>query len=437
MTEPTKAALISIGSSGRARTGLTSAFAMYGSIGIGVVIAALILRRPELVALAVPSLVVVAIGVLGMPSDRFGVSASFDRDRYVEGDIALFDVELQIADGSAHCIVEVDLPPGGSAVDSLRVVASVVAGAPRVVRIPIELTEWGAFSPRRLTVRVVEPMRVLARSYDFTVECTVRVSLHDERLRSPLEPDRHRQVTGGHLSTDRGEGTELADVREYRPGDPMRWINWRISNRRREPWVTVRHPDRSSTLVILVDAFTLSGDKQRAVARAAEALARVHLDLHDRVGLLVLSKSPTWIVPALGKRQLYRIRETLIDMSARTRQQMDVDPAHIIASDAVIVAISTLDDARILGVLARLRTRGRAVSVVEPHFASATLTSSLATEARSVPLARRLYVLEREARRRRLRERGLRVVPWYSEEPIDVPVGQLRRLQQMSGSGPK
>lgn len=435
MSEPVQASLISIGSSGSARSGLTPAFVMYSAVGIGAIVVALMLRRPELVALAVPSLLAVSIGVLGMPSDRFAVSASFDRDRYVEGDVAMFDIELQVADGAAQCAVELELPPGGTATESLRVVTAMPSGSSRILRIPIELTQWGVFSPRRLTIRVVDPMRVLARSYDFSVECPVRVSLHDERLRSPLEPDRHMQVTGGHLSADRGEGTELADVREYRSGDPMRWINWRISNRRREPWVTVRHPDRSATLVILVDAYTLSGDKERAVARAAEALARVHLDLHDRVGLMVLSRSPTWVIPALGKQQMYRIRETLIDMSARNRNRIDTDPSSIIPSDAVIVAISTLDDARILGVLARLRSRGRAISVVEPHFPSDTLNSSTATEPRSVPAARRLYALEREVHRRRLRERGLRVVPWHPDEPIDVPIGQLRRVQRMSGSG--
>lgn len=434
MSESVQASLISIGSSGSARTGLTPAFVMYSAVAVGAIVAAFVLRRPELIALAVPSLLVVVIGVLGMPSDRFAVSASLDRDRYVEGDVAMFDIELQIADGEAQCVVEIELPPGSNATDSLRVVVSVAAGKPRIVRFPIELTQWGVFSPRRLTVRLVDSMRVLARSYDFSVTCPARVSLHDERLRSPLEPDRHRQVTGGHLSADRGEGTELADVREYRPGDPMRWINWRISNRRREPWVTVRHPDRSATLVILVDAYTLSGEKARAVARAAEALARVHLDLHDRVGLLVLAKAPTWVIPALGKQQMYRIRETLIDMSARTRQRIDVDPSTIIPSDAVIVAISTLDNNQILKALARLRSRGRAISVVEPHFPSDTLTTFSATEERVLPLARRLYALEREVHRRRLRERGLRVVPWDPEEPIDVPIGQLRRVQRMSGS---
>ena len=33
-------------------------------------------------------------------------------------------------------------------------------------------------------------------------------------------------------------------------------MNWRVSARRNEPWVTVRHPDQSGDLVFLLDTFS-------------------------------------------------------------------------------------------------------------------------------------------------------------------------------------
>ena len=244
-----------------------------------------------------------------------------------------------------------------------------------------------------------------------------------------LAPDRYRRVVGSHPSGDRGDGTELADVREYRPGDPMKSINWRISNRRREPWVTVRHPDRSATIVILVDGFVTGGAKERAIARMAEALTKAHLDIHDRVGLLVLGHKPTWIEPQLGKRQLLRISEALLDVAGSDAGEATFDPTRVVPGDAVVVGISTLDDRRIVGSLAALRSRGRTISVIEPTFPNALLTSRFNTQ-HTEPLARRLYQLEREVRRRDLRAHGLVVVPWPDDAPIETPIATLARRQR-------
>lgn len=425
-----RAQLTSVNATSDSVTGMTRMAIVFAALGAGSMLLAIIVRRPDLVALAVPFLVAVGLAFLGNRDDVLAVQMEFDDDYWLEGDVSELRVIIESSAGIRRCEVEVDLPPGIAApVAPLRAIVAVHPGTPRVVSFPLELKEWGIFTPRQLRIRATDELGLLARDHRFAVETDVRVRLHEERLRTVLAPDRYRRVVGSHPSNDRGDGTELADVREYRTGDPMKWINWRISNRRREPWVTVRHPDRSATIVILVDGYVTGGAKERAIARMAEALTKAHLDIHDRVGLLVVGHHPTWIEPQLGKRQLHRIAETLLDLTGPDTVDDAIDPTRVVPGDAVVVGISTLDDRRIVGALAALRSRGRTISVIEPTFPNALLTSRVSTQ-HTEPFARRLYALEREVSRRDLRAHGLVVVPWPDDAPIETPIATLARRQR-------
>src|SRR6185369_40359 len=114
---------------------------------------------------------------------------------------------------------------------------------------------------------------------------------------------------------------EFAGIREYRPGDSVRRVNWRLSTRRTELHVTEMHPERSTDVVILLDAFTDVMTSPRlsslaAAVRGANGLADVYLKRRDRVGLISLGAATRWLVPALGLRQAYAVVEALLDARA-------------------------------------------------------------------------------------------------------------------------
>ena len=44
-------------------------------------------------------------------------------------------------------------------------------------------------------------------------------------------------VAGDYRSVFRGTGMEFAEVREYIPGDDVRFIDWNVTARLGEPWV--------------------------------------------------------------------------------------------------------------------------------------------------------------------------------------------------------
>jgi uncharacterized protein (DUF58 family) len=93
----------------------------------------------------------------------------------------------------------------------------------------------------------------------------------------------------------RGIGVDVADYREYQPGDDVRRIDWRLSSR--QPWVEdprliVReyYEERSLDSLVVVDASRsmLSGGKLSAAVYTSTLITHVLLRLGDRVSVVVV-----------------------------------------------------------------------------------------------------------------------------------------------------
>jgi uncharacterized protein (DUF58 family) len=60
-------------------------------------------------------------------------------------------------------------------------------------------------------------------------------------------------IPGDHLTPQVGTGTELAVIRPYQPGDDVRYIDWNVTARLREPHVRVHVGERSLTAWLMLD----------------------------------------------------------------------------------------------------------------------------------------------------------------------------------------
>src|SRR5207237_8044818 len=99
-----------------------------------------------------------------------------------------------------------------------------------------------------------------------------------ELLRA-LESDVGRRLdgllTGDYRSRRHGDGTELAQVRPYVPGDDVRLIEWNVTARTGEPHVRVHLAERVLVTWLVLDASSSMhfGTADRRKADVAEGVA--------------------------------------------------------------------------------------------------------------------------------------------------------------------
>src|SRR5476649_582743 len=97
---------------------------------------------------------------------------------------------------------------------------------------------------------------------------------------------------GEYHSAFQGSGLSFEDVREYEPGDDVRFIDWNVTARLGSPFIKRYVEERELTVILAVD---LSGSlnfgsqlqsKRTVAAELAALVAFAALHNNDRVGLL-------------------------------------------------------------------------------------------------------------------------------------------------------
>lgn len=126
-------------------------------------------------------------------------------------------------------------------------------------------------------------------------------------------------LAGGYTSVFRGRGLEFSEVRDYRPGDDIRTIDWNVTARMGAPYVKRYVEERELTVLFLVDhsSSEVFGTRVRTKAElAAEvcaALAMTAVKSNDRVGLaLFTDRVERFIPPQKGKTHVRRVIRELL-----------------------------------------------------------------------------------------------------------------------------
>lgn len=399
--------------------------------GFGGLAAAIATGQPELAALGAPFIVLAAIGLIdrGAAGVRGGVRV--DRARVIEGDVVEGEVRVDW-DGEA----EVDLLLAGwrgvAPIDPEPVVGWSLPAGRGPVTLPFRLRarSWGVHDLGTLWVRVRRPGGLRAWERDLAPAPSVRVLPAPLRLDSLLKPSEPRVVAGVHLSRSRGHGTDFADLRPYQPGDRLRDLSWSASARFAEPWVTVHHPERTGTVLLLLDAFfTKERKSTEALARAARAawaVASLHLKAQDRVGLLAYGRTVAWFAPQGGRRARWLLLDELLsvggaaeDLDRRRRRSRRV----VVPSDALIVGVTNLRSQTFRRDLLHHRRTGHTT------VALVIDTSDLLPDAdsRAEDAARRLWLAQREAERQSLERGGVPTARVTATDGVGPAISSLRR----------
>jgi uncharacterized protein (DUF58 family) len=391
-------------------------FASLAALGL---VAGLSTGRVDLLVYASPFVVALLVGLAVSEAPVIEVDARVDATRALEGDPVDLVVVLRAATAIGRLDLAAVLPSGMSLSGGVGMHSVALdAGETREVVLPLVAERWGSFALGEVSLRAWDRLSLNCYEHTVAAPATIRVYPHPHRLRRLAHPIRTQHFAGDRVARRAaGEGIELADLRVFQPGDRLRDINWRASARRNELWITQRHPERSTNVVLFVDMF--SDAMLLPAVRAAGTLADSYLAVRDRVGLVGFGGLLQWVRPGQGVTQLYRLLDTLLDARAffsYAWKDVSIIPPRVLPPGALVIGISPLEDERATGALVDLRARGFDVAIIE-----------LSERARLAPprteidvLARRLWEMQRADNRERFRQFGIPVAEWRDDLSLDL-----------------
>jgi len=237
------------------RTPLSSGLA---AASLGLLIAGLAVRSWQVILLALPPVIVLAVGSLFPPArPRLVAVRTLSRDRAEAGR----DVEVKLVvrnEGPPLDLVEiVDVLPREFAV--IHGTNHAVVSLERGGTIPLSYTARspvkGDFRIGPVRARSLDPLALGAEDATLPIEARLVVAPAMEDLRrTKLQPRRTRPWYGQVASRQIGAGTDFWGVREYTAGDEVRRINWKASARLDRLFTNEYEGERSGDVVIVVDA---------------------------------------------------------------------------------------------------------------------------------------------------------------------------------------
>ena len=152
----------------------------------------------------------------------------------------------------------------------------------------------------------------------------------------------------------RGEGLEFHQLREYRPGDALRQIDWNATSRFKKLISKEYQDERDQQIILLIDCGRrmLTQDSTLShfdhMLNAILLLAYVALRQGDALGLMTFSGEQRWLAPRKGMNTINMILNTVYDLQPSTHTSDYLNAAIQLTQHhkkrALVVLISNLRD---------------------------------------------------------------------------------------------
>ncbi len=129
---------------------------------------------------------------------------------------------------------------------------------------------------------------------------------------------------GEYHSTFKGRGMSFSEVREYTPGDDVKFIDWNVTARFSHPFVKVFEEERELIVMLLVDisSSSLFGTqkqlKRDLITELGAVLSFSATTNNDKVGVVFFTdKVEKYIPPKKGKSHILRIIRELVALEPK------------------------------------------------------------------------------------------------------------------------
>ena len=167
-----------------------------------------------------------------------------------------------------------------------------------------------------------KPEKVSSLSGYSAEECLKSV----RRIRIITRAYAQRHQTGLHTSRFRGQGIDLADIREYAYGDDIRSMDWNITARTGKPYVRVYHEERERTVYLVIDrsassSFGADVSKDVKILEIAATIIYSVLTEGDAAGALLFAGTVEKYIPARkGKNHAASVINSIISHSPLSKE---------------------------------------------------------------------------------------------------------------------
>ncbi|WP_096087052.1 DUF58 domain-containing protein [Agaribacterium haliotis] len=187
----------------------------------------------------------------------------------------------------------------------LRRGSHVVGGPEALINSPLGLWQWR----RRFAEN--ELLRVYP---NFTAVSHFELLAHGQDI----------SQLGIHLNQRRGEGLDFHQLREFRPGDALRQVDWKATSRALKPIAREFQDERDQELIFLIDNGRRMRSKDGELSHFDHCLnalllcAWVALRQGDAAGLLSFGSEQRWQSPLKGRANFNALMQQIYDLHSST-----------------------------------------------------------------------------------------------------------------------
>jgi uncharacterized protein (DUF58 family) len=393
-------------------------------------IAALAARSGAVAWLALPFLCYLGAGILQSPA-RESVRLEAERQVTRTGAGGESRVQVRVAVrnlGASIARLEVsDLLPEGLTASSGQARRKAALRGGEELQLSYSCQEKrGSYTWQAVHAVVSDPFGLVKSGYLLPAGGEIQVQpARDPLRRLPLRPRSTLHSPGSIPARLAGSGTDFWGVREYQPGDPLRWLDWRLTARHpRKLFTREFEQEEIADIGLILDGREKTNMQQgddslfEHSVSAAAALAEAFLHQGHRVSLLAFGGKLEMVFPGYGKVQLNKIMRCLANVragSTRVSEHLEILPLNMFSSRALLVVLTPLDRSDWQFFL-RLRAAGFQGLLISPDpfdFWAHPPTGSPAAR-----LGLRAARLERCLELRDIAQLGIPVIDWRVSQPL-------------------
>ncbi|AFS83665.1 DUF58 domain-containing protein [Candidatus Nitrosopumilus sediminis] len=187
-------------------------------------------------------------------------------------------------------------------------------------------------------------------------------------------------ITGNYNSIFKGQGIEFSEIRDYRAGDDIRAIDWKVTARFNHPYIKEFIEERDLQVYFIIDisgsgSFGTNISKKEKSLEIIASLMFAALRNNDGVGIFLITENVEKFIPAKKGRkhilQLLNFLTTFTPNSRKTNLKKSLEEiSKIIKRKSIVFLISDfIDNSEYLKPLKLLRKRHDVIAlrIVDPR----------------------------------------------------------------------